>query len=143
QDVAKYYMMSSYHQANECLEIEFNKTKFDSLAKEQQAMLTHAVAAASSANLWMALPQYGKDLQKLIHKDGVHVNRTSESILKAQLDAWDKVVAQYSSSNELFKRINENQKAWAKDVSYYNLLNAADTKLAYDHYYGKEQPLGF
>ena len=28
-DVAKVYMMSSYHQANECLEIEFNKTKFE------------------------------------------------------------------------------------------------------------------
>src|SRR6188508_3632181 len=31
-DVAGVYMLSSYHQASECLEIEFNKTKFDSLA---------------------------------------------------------------------------------------------------------------
>jgi TRAP-type mannitol/chloroaromatic compound transport system substrate-binding protein len=143
QDVAKYYMMSSYHQANECLEIEFNKTKFESLAKEQQAILVHSIEAASSANLWMAYANYPEDLQKLIHKDGVHVYRTSESILNAQLEAWDRVVAQYSASNEWFKKINENQKAWAKDVSYYQLLNAADTKVAYDHYYGKEQPLGF
>jgi TRAP-type mannitol/chloroaromatic compound transport system substrate-binding protein len=142
-DVAKYYMMSSYHQANECLEIEFNKTKFDSLAKEQQAILRHSVAAASSTNLWMAYEYYPKDLQALIHKDGVHVNRTPESILKAELAAWDKVVAQYSASDPWFKKINDNQRAWAKDVSYYQLLNAADTKLAYDHYYGKEQPLGF
>ena len=39
-DVAKFYMLSSYHQPSECLEIEFNKTKFESLAKEQQAILT-------------------------------------------------------------------------------------------------------
>ena len=44
-------MLSSYHQASECLEIEFNKTKFISLAKEQQAILRHAVEAASSKNL--------------------------------------------------------------------------------------------
>jgi TRAP-type mannitol/chloroaromatic compound transport system substrate-binding protein len=141
-DVAKYYMLSSYHQPSECLEIEFNKTKFESLAKEQQAILTHSVAAASSTNLWTAYANYPRDLQKLIHQDGVHVYRTSESILKAQLAAWDKVVAQYDKE-EWFKRISENQKAWAKDVTYYQILNAHDTKLAYDHYYGKAQPLGF
>ena len=141
-DVAKIYMLSSYHQPSECLEIEFNKTKFESLAKEQQAILTHSVAAASSTNLWMAYAHYPEDLQALIHKDGVKVHRTSESILKAQLAAWDKVVAQYDKE-EWFKKISEHQKAWAKNVTYYQILNAHDTKLAYDHYYGKEQPLGF
>jgi TRAP-type mannitol/chloroaromatic compound transport system substrate-binding protein len=141
-DVAKIYMLSSYHQASECLEIEFNKTKFDSLAKEQQAILAHAVEAASSTNLWTAYAHYPEDLQALIHKDKVTVHRTPESILKAQLAAWDKVVAQYSKE-EQFKKIIDSQKAWAKNVAYYELLNAHDTKLAYDHYYGKSQPLGY
>lgn len=141
-DVAKIYMMSSYHQPSECLEIEFNKTKYESLPKEQQAILRHSVAAASSTNLWMAYEYYPKDLQGLIHKDKVKVKRTPESILKAQLAAWDKVVAQYDKQ-EWFKKISDNQRAWAKDVTYYQLLNAHDTKLAYDHYYSKEQPLGF
>jgi TRAP-type mannitol/chloroaromatic compound transport system substrate-binding protein len=141
-DVAKFYMMSSYHQPSECLEIEFNKTKYESLAKEQQAVIRYAVTAASSENLFLAYEHYPEDLQALIHKDGVHVYRTSESILKAQLAAWDTVVAKYDKE-EWFKKISENQKAWAKNVTYYALLNAHDTKLAYDHYYGKEQPLGF
>jgi TRAP-type mannitol/chloroaromatic compound transport system substrate-binding protein len=117
-DVAKIYMLSSYHQPSECLEIEFNKTKFDSLAKEQQMILRHAITSASTTN------------------------RTSPSILEAQLKAWDTVVAHYDKE-EWFKKISDNQKAWAKDVAYYQLLNAHDTKLAYDHFYGKEQPLGF
>jgi TRAP-type mannitol/chloroaromatic compound transport system substrate-binding protein len=141
-DVAKIYMLSSYHQASEVLEVEINKTKYESLAKEQQAILHHATEAASSTNLWTAYMNYPKDLQALIHKDGVKVHRTPESILKAQLDAWDKVVAQYSKEDQ-FKKIIENQKAWAKDVAYFELLNAHDTKLAYNHYYGKEQPLGY
>jgi TRAP-type mannitol/chloroaromatic compound transport system substrate-binding protein len=141
-DVAKIYMLSSYHQPSECLEIEFNKTKFDSLAKEQQMILRHAITSASTTNLNMAYYNYPKDLQALIHKDGVKVYRTSPSILEAQLKAWDTVVAHYDKE-EWFKKISDNQKAWAKDVAYYQLLNAHDTKLAYDHFYGKEQPLGF
>jgi len=141
-DVAKIYMLSSYHQPSECLEIEFNKTKYESLAKEQQAILRHGAEAASSANLWMAYANYPKDLQALIHKDGVKAYRTSSSILEAQLKAWDTVVAHYDKE-EWFKKISDNQKAWAKDVAYYQLLNAHDTKLAYNHFYGKEQPLGY
>jgi TRAP-type mannitol/chloroaromatic compound transport system substrate-binding protein len=142
-DVAKYYMMSSYHQAGEALEIEINKKKWDELPAEHKSILEHAVEASNSRNIWTAFEQYPKDLQDLIHKDGVHVFRTSESILKAQLAAWDKVVAKYSAEVPEFKSVCDAQKAWAKNVAYYELLNRADTKLAYDHYYGKEQPLGF
>jgi TRAP-type mannitol/chloroaromatic compound transport system substrate-binding protein len=141
-DVAKNYMMGSYHQPSEMLEIEFNKSKWDALPKEHQAILRNAVYAASSANLWMALPQYATDLQALIHKDGVQVHRTSADIFDAQLDAWDQVVEQYGEQ-EQFKKIADAQKAWAKDVAYYVLLNQHDTKLAYDHYFGEAQPLGF
>jgi TRAP-type mannitol/chloroaromatic compound transport system substrate-binding protein len=142
-DVAKYYMMASYHQAAEALEIEINKTKWESLPKEHQAIIEHAVEAANSRNLWTAYPQYAQDLQELIHKDGVHVYRTSEPILKAQLDAWDRVVKKYSADVPEFKQVIEAQRAWAKNVAYYELLNRADAKIAYDHYFGKEQPLGF
>ena len=33
QDVAKYYYLGSYHQASEAIEVVFNKTKWDGLAK--------------------------------------------------------------------------------------------------------------
>jgi TRAP-type mannitol/chloroaromatic compound transport system substrate-binding protein len=140
-DVAKYYMLSSYHQEAEALEIEINKTKWNALPKEHQSILEHAVAAANSRNIWTAYEQYPKDLQDLIHKDGVHVFRTSQSILQAQLEAWDKVVAKYSAEVPEFKQIADAQRAWAKNVSFYFNMNRADTQLAYDHYFGKEQPL--
>jgi TRAP-type mannitol/chloroaromatic compound transport system substrate-binding protein len=135
-------MLSSYHQASECLEIEFNKTKYESLPQELQAILRHAAEAASSTNLWTAYQHYPQDLQELIHKENVHVYRTPESVLKAQLTAWDKVVEQYSS-DPFFKKVIDSQRGWAQPVAYYELLNAHDTKLAYDHYYGEKQPLGY
>ena len=78
QDVAKNYMLGSHHQATEYFEIMFNRTKFNALPKEQQAILQYAAEAVSSANEWKAMDYYSKDLQELINKDKVNVLRTPQ-----------------------------------------------------------------
>jgi TRAP-type mannitol/chloroaromatic compound transport system substrate-binding protein len=47
-DVAKNYMIQSYHQPVECFEVLFNKPKYDALPAELQAMLRHSAEAASA-----------------------------------------------------------------------------------------------
>jgi TRAP-type mannitol/chloroaromatic compound transport system substrate-binding protein len=134
-DVAKNYMLGSYHQANEFFEIIFNKGIYDGLAPEQQAILKYASEAASSATLWKAFDRYSKDLQGLQDEDGVTVRRTPQDVFAAELDAWDQVVEQLSS-DDFFNRVIQSQKDWAKRVGYYALFNNVDTKLAYEHYFG-------
>jgi len=136
QDVAKIYMMGSYHQAMEFFEIIFNKTKFDSLAAEQRAILKYAAEATSANNAWKAQDYYSTDLQELINKDKVKVMRTSQDILDAQMKAWD-VLIQRLTQDAFFKKVCESQKAWAKRVVYYDLYNSADYRLAYEHHFGK------
>jgi TRAP-type mannitol/chloroaromatic compound transport system substrate-binding protein len=139
QDVAKYYYLGSYHQASEAIEVVYNKTKYDSLAKEQQQILKLAGMASNSDNIWRAWDIYSRDLQTLITKHGVHVKRTPESIFKAQLAAWDKVVTQISSDanqGPIIKKILASQSAWGKRVAFYNINNNADYKSAYEHYFG-------
>jgi TRAP-type mannitol/chloroaromatic compound transport system substrate-binding protein len=139
QDVAKYYYLGSYHQASEAIEVVFNKTKFDSLAKEQQQILKLAGMASNSDNIWRAWDIYSRDLETLINKHGVHVKRTQESIFKAQLAAWDKVIDQISNDpnqGPFIKKVLESQKAWGKRVAFYNINNDADYKSAYEHYFG-------
>ena len=134
-DVAKNYMLGSYHQANEFFEIIFNKGIYDGLAAEQQAILKYASEAASSATLWKAYDRYSKDLQALQDEDGVTVRRTPQDIFAAELDAWDQVVDQLAS-DDFFNRVIQSQRDWAKRVCYYALFNNVDTKLAYEHYFG-------
>ena len=69
------------------------------------------------------------------------MKRTPQSILDAQLKAWDKVVDQYSK-DAFFKKVVDNQKSWAQDEAYCNIMMNNDFALAYNHYYGKEHPLG-
>lgn len=137
QDVRKVYMMGSYHQAAEFFEIIFNKDKFQSLPKEQQAILEHAAEAANTANYGMAMDRYSNDLQTLTKKDGVKVYRTPEGVMKDQLASWDKVL-EGLNKDPYFKKVVDSQKAWSHRVAYYDLNNAADYKLAFKHYFPGE-----
>jgi TRAP-type mannitol/chloroaromatic compound transport system substrate-binding protein len=136
QDVAKNYVMSSYHQATEYFEIIVNKTRYESLPQEHQTILKYAAEAASTANFATALDNYSNDLQWLQTGAGVSLSRSSPEILKAQLDAWDKILPTLME-DPFFAKVVESQKAWAKRVVYYELFNNADYRLAYEHYFEK------
>ncbi len=134
QDVSKHYHMGSYHQAAEFFEIIFNKQKYESLPKELQAILEYAAEAANTANYGLAMDSYSKDLKELIEKDKVNVYRTDTSIMQAQLASWDKVLEKLTQ-DPFFKKVVDSQKAWSERVAFYDLMNAADYKLAYNHYF--------
>jgi TRAP-type mannitol/chloroaromatic compound transport system substrate-binding protein len=134
QDVAKNYYLSSYHQASESFEYIFNKEKFESLAPDLQAILKYGVESAHLANFALAMDQYSADLAKLQAESGVTVRRTSESILKSQLEAWDKILPPLME-DAFFAKVVDSQKSWVERVVYYTLNNSPDYKLAYDHYF--------
>ena len=134
QDVAKNYMLSSYHQASESFEFLFNKDFFDDLDDDLKAILQHGVEAASTSNTAFALRQYSTDLATLQTDNGVNVLRTPPAILDAQLVAWDKLI-ETLSEDEFMKRIMDSQREWVEKVVFYELMNAPDYQLAYNHYY--------
>jgi TRAP-type mannitol/chloroaromatic compound transport system substrate-binding protein len=134
QDVAKNYMLGSYHQATEYFEIIFNKDKFNSLPAEHQAILEYAAEAASTANLALGLDNYSSDLVKLQTESGVQVWRTPQSILDAQLKAWDELLPDLMA-DPFFAKVVESQKAWVDRVVFYEMYNAADQRLAYEHFF--------
>jgi len=137
QDVSKVYMLGSYHQAAEFFEIIFNKTKFLTLADEQRAILKYAAESASSNNFWKGQDRYSSDLLWLQNDAGVNVYRTPQSVMKAQLSAWDKILPGLEK-DPFFKKVVASQKLFAHRVAYYDILNSCDYKLAFDHYFPGE-----
>ena len=136
QDVAKNYMLGSYHQATEYFELMFNRQKFMGLPKEHQAILQYAAEAASSANEWKAMDLYSKDLQELISKDKVNVLRTPKNVFETQIKAWDGLIKTLGN-DPFMKKVMDSQKAWVKRVVFYGMFNAADYRVAYEHHFGK------
>jgi len=135
QDVAKHYMLASFHQSQEFFEVTFNKKKFDKLSDELKAILKYASEAENSNFYWNNTKRYADDLVKLTSEQGVSAHRTPDSVMSAELDAWDKVVDRISAEDEFFAKVVASQKAYAKNVMGYLNLNQPDYKLAYAHYF--------
>jgi TRAP-type mannitol/chloroaromatic compound transport system substrate-binding protein len=133
-DVSKDYMLQSYHQAAESFEIIFNKTKFDALPPELQAIIQYAAESASADMSWKAMDRYSKDLAGMKAEQGVKTHKTPDEVLKAQLAAWDKVIAA-QSQEPFFAKVVESQKAWAKRVVGLQFDMEVDQKVAFDHFF--------
>lgn len=134
QDVAKNYYLSSYHQASESFEFLFSKFVMDDMEPDLRAILVHAVEAVSTANTAKAMRRYSADLKWLQEDAGVTVHRTSKEILDGQIKAWDKLIPELEA-DPFMKKCLDSQRAWVEQVTYYEIMNAPDYALAYDHYF--------
>ncbi|MBX6376837.1 MAG: TRAP transporter substrate-binding protein [Acetobacteraceae bacterium] len=143
-DVAKTYMLQSFHQRAEVFEILFNKTKFESLPQELQAVLRHSAEAASADMSWKLQDRYSKDLLEMAQRQGVQVRTTPRAVLEAQLRAWDRVVQRLESDTSsptagpLFKKIADSQREWGRRVGSFFLRYEASQVLAFNHYFARQ-----
>jgi TRAP-type mannitol/chloroaromatic compound transport system substrate-binding protein len=114
-DVRKICMTGSYHQPAECLEVQINKGKFDALPKDLQAVVRYAAYAQSADMQWIFMDRNSKDFIEL-QRAGVRFIRTPQSVLDAQLRAWDAIIQKDSAADPDFKRVLDSQRAWAERV---------------------------
>jgi TRAP-type mannitol/chloroaromatic compound transport system substrate-binding protein len=135
QDVSKHYHLGSFHQSQEMFEMQFNTAKLKSLAPEHQAIIKYAAEAANTDNYFKALVMYSDDLGKLMNESKVNVYQTSDAILSAQLEAWDKVMKDFRK-DALFDEIIVSQQKYAKKVMKYLFMNQPNYRLAYTKTFG-------
>ena len=133
-DVVKNCMLQSFHQSTEQFEILFNKAKYNALAPELKKIIDYAVQAASADMSWKAIDRNSKDYVEL-KKAGVNFYKTPDAVLKAQLEAWDRVVAKKTTENPLFKKVLDSQRAFAQRAGSWQNDYLVDFKMAYNHYF--------
>jgi TRAP-type mannitol/chloroaromatic compound transport system substrate-binding protein len=138
-DVSKVCMLQSFHQNAEQFEIMFNKDKYNALSPKLQAIIANAVDAASADLAWKAIDRYSKDYIELQTKDKVRFYKTPDSILQAQLTAYDAAAAKKGEGNALFKEIEASQKAFAERAVKWDMDNNVNRRMAYNHYFGAKQ----
>jgi TRAP-type mannitol/chloroaromatic compound transport system substrate-binding protein len=137
-DVSKICMLQSYHQPLECFEILFSKKRFDSLPADLREVIGNAATASSADMSWKAMHRYSQDYIEMRTKQGVRFYRTPNSVLQAQLNAWDRVVAEKSKENPLFGKILDSQRAWAERVVNWSNDTVVPNTLAYAHYFQRK-----
>ncbi len=135
-DVAKNCMLQSFHQSTEQFEILFNKGKYDALSQELRSIIDYAVQAASADMSWKAVQRNSQDYIEL-KKAGIKFYKTPDAILRAQLVAWDKIMAKKGGENPAFKKILDSQRAFAERAGAWQNDYLVDFKIAYNHYFGR------
>ncbi len=98
--------------------------------------MKNAAYAANSDNYFKALVRYSDDLSKLMNEHKVNVYQTSDAILAEQLKGWDAVIKDFNDKDPFFKKIVDSQKAYAKKVMKYLLMNQPNYRLAYENEFG-------
>jgi TRAP-type mannitol/chloroaromatic compound transport system substrate-binding protein len=137
-DVAKNYVLQSYHQDSESFEIIFNKAKYEALAPDLRAILRYAAYAASSDMYWKAMNRYPDDLA-WIESQGVTISTAPEEILDAQLASWKNVMKAQSEAEgtgQFFAKVLESQMAFVRKMGSYHFRATAPKKKAFDSFFG-------
>jgi TRAP-type mannitol/chloroaromatic compound transport system substrate-binding protein len=135
-DVAKVYMMQSFHQSAETFEILFNKAKYDSLPENLKNIIANAVEAASADMSWKATDRYSQDYIDIQSQGKVKVYKTPNSVLQAQLKIWDDVTSKKAAGdNPWFKKVLDSQKEFAKRAGNWKYDQEVDFRMAFNHYF--------
>lgn len=131
-DVSKVCMLQSFHQSAEQFEILFNKTKFNTLSSDLKSIVNAAVQASSADMSWKAIDRYSQDYIEL-QKGGVKFYKTPDTILQAQLKAWDEITIKKSAENPLFKKVLESMEKFAMRACRWQNDTNVDFKMAFRH----------
>ena len=137
-DVVKNCMLQSFHQSGEQFEILFNKTKYNTLPQELKSIIDYAVQAASAEMSWKAIDRNSKDYDEM-KKQGIKFYKTPDAVLKAQLEAWDKIIEAKGKENALFQKVIDSQRAYAQRAIPWQNDYMVDFKMAYNHSFGKKK----
>ena len=60
------------------------------------------------------IQRYADDLAKLQNEHGVNVHRTPDSVMQAQLEAWDIVLTEFQVKMLSLQKLIESQKVYAE-----------------------------
>jgi TRAP-type mannitol/chloroaromatic compound transport system substrate-binding protein len=137
-DVSKICMLQSFHQSGEQFEILFNKAKYDALPQKLKAVIANAADACSAEMSWKAIDRYSKDYIELQTKQGVKFYKTPDSVLQAQLKAWDEVTAKKAAENPMFQRVLDSQRAFAERATRWQNDTNVNYRMATNHFFQKK-----
>ena len=140
-EVARVWMVRSFHQASETLELVVNKARYDALPPHLKSVLDYAIMAENADFQWTMADRNSKDLQWMVKEKKVRLVATPGDILQLQLDYFDKLIERYSK-DPVFGKIAKSQREFAsRVVPLRHIITGGVNKIAYDRYWSKELPL--
>ena len=139
-EVLKVCMLQSFHQITEQVELLVNQDAWGALSPAWQATVQHAAQAVTALMLTRQINMNSTHYIEMREVQGVRFYKTPESVLKAQLVAWDRVTVRNSSGDPVFARIMDSMRRYAQRCVGWQNDAYADRRLAYNHYFAQRVP---
>src|SRR5690606_30499858 len=112
--VAAACMLRSFPHPSAQIHVLSKRRRYDVPGPELGAIIEFAVQAASAEMSWKAIDRYSRDYLELRDRKTVRFQATPEPVLRAQLAAWDRLIAGKAASNATFRRVLDSMKAYAR-----------------------------
>lgn len=119
-DVAQYYYAPGMHEQVTGGHLLVNRDVWNRLPDDVKKVFEVALVYATVRRNQQFVLEGAKACQELI-AEGIHMYRTPKSILKAFLDNWEQISAEYAAQNPLYRKVIESQKEYAGLVVPYRL----------------------
>jgi TRAP-type mannitol/chloroaromatic compound transport system substrate-binding protein len=104
---AKYYYYPGWHEPGTCLEVMFNRQKFEDLPSDLKAVL---FAAAAETNMW-SLSQFearnGAALETLVEKHGVELTRFPDSVLNDFRKLAEETMEEEAEKDPMARKVHD------------------------------------
>lgn len=137
QQAAKYYYMPSFRQPPTFHELIVNRKKWAELPPDLQAIVKYATLAEITRLAAYTVDQDSRAAEELAAKHGVKILRTPDEILRAELDAIDKVLDAEAQKNPFFARVLSSQREYARKTVAHAQRMTPPMDIAVRHYWPK------
>jgi TRAP-type mannitol/chloroaromatic compound transport system substrate-binding protein len=137
QNVTKYYYMPDLRQPASYQEVVINKAKWEALPKDLQAIVKWASLAEIIRMTAVSVEADSKAAEEFEKKHGVKILKTPDDILKAQVEAIDKVYAAEAQKNPFFAKVLTSQKEFAQRAVPHAQRIRPPIEVIVEHYWKK------
>ena len=120
---AKFYYYPGWHEPGSMMEYTVNKTAFEALPKDLQAIVKVASRAANQDMLDEYTSRNNKALQELVTKHGVEVRAYPDDVLQKLKGLSVEVLEELAQKDPMSKKVYESFKAYRDNVVEYHKIS--------------------
>ena len=124
--VAPYYYYPGFHEPASTIECVFNLDVWQKISKNDQAIITRIIGHEEALYAREVDAKSAQSLDTLINKHGVKLRKFDDSIFQALSQAAKDVIGDVMAENPVAKKVYENRRTFAKDVSRWTELGTAE-----------------
>ncbi len=121
--VAKYYYYPGWHEPGSTLELVVNKTAFEALPADLQAIVRNAARAMNQNMLDEYTARNNAALQELVQQHGVQLRRLPDDVLAKLREASAQVMAEQAAGDPLVKKVHASYSSYARNVQAWHRVS--------------------